>query len=180
MKTFQLVVRDDSADIGMPKTMLNLLIALLVLVFVGTLLIAGLIILRNIRRARKDSQLPTYEPGHRSSKHRGLTISTTPYSRRSESSIYVIQEKQNLIANSSSPPPSPIPEIHITFPDEVDEAGKRQSGRVVVVRVGEHSVGLEPLQGDLPPYQQSDSERFQSLDLERIGGLKEKNHKMYA
>ena len=79
------------------------------------------------------------------------------------------------MANSNSPPPSPIPEIRITFPEEVDEQGKRQSGRVVVVRVGEHSVGLEPVNEKLPPYQQYESERFQSLDLDRIGGLKEKD-----
>jgi hypothetical protein len=77
-------------------------------------------------------------------------------------------------------PTSPVPEIRITFPDEVDESGKRQSGRVVVVRVGEHSVGLEPVQEDLPPYQRDASDRFDSLDLDRIGGLKEKDSKYYA
>jgi len=87
---------------------------------------------------------------------------------------YVAQEKQTLIDNSFSPPGSPIPEIRITFPEEVDEAGKRKSGRVVVVRVGEHTVGMEPVNENLPPYQQSESERFQSLDLDRMGGLKEK------
>ena len=44
------------------------------------------------------------------------------------------------------------------------------------MRIGEReAVGLEPLgEADLPPYAKSDAERFQSLDLERIGGLKEK------
>jgi len=77
--------------------------------------------------------------------------------------------------NSSSPPASPVPEIRITFPEEEDESGKRKSGRVVVVRISEAgSVGLEPCQEELPPYQSSDADRFQSLDLERMGGLKEK------
>jgi len=87
----------------------------------------------------------------------------------------VYNEKQTLMDNPSSPPVSPIPEIRITFPEEEDEAGKRKSGRVVVVRVGETGVGLEPYQeDDLPPYQNSEAGRFQSLDLERMGGLKEK------
>jgi hypothetical protein len=48
------------------------------------------------------------------------------------------------------------------------------------VRVGEHSVGLEPVQDNLPPYQRDSSDRFDSLDLDRIGGLKEKDSKDYA
>lgn len=176
MKTIQLlVVRDDSAA-SLNPTIVNLLIALLVLVIVGLALIGGLFFLRSIRKARKEAELPLYNEKRqsKSSNHRRLTITAFPRGKGSES-IYVYQEKQNLIANSSSPPPSPIPEIRITFPEEVDESGKRQSGRVVVVRVGEHSVGLEPLQEDLPPYQRDASDRFQSLDLDRIGGLKEKD-----
>lgn len=76
--------------------------------------------------------------------------------------------------NEGSPPGSPIPEIRITFPEEVDEGGRRKSGRVVVVRVGEHTVGMEPVNDNLPPYQQKDSDRYESLDLDRMGGLKEK------
>lgn len=83
-----------------------------------------------------------------------------------------------MVEESSRPssPTSPLPEIRITFPEEEDEAGKRKSGRVVVVRISENGgVGLEPLNEDhLPPYQKSDAERFQSLDLDRLGGLKEK------
>ena len=83
-----------------------------------------------------------------------------------------------MVEESSRPssPSSPLPEIRITFPEEEDDAGKRKSGRVVVVRISENGgVGLEPYNDDhLPPYQKSDAERFQSLDLDRIGGLKEK------
>ncbi|GAM86076.1 hypothetical protein ANO11243_040860 [Dothideomycetidae sp. 11243] len=69
---------------------------------------------------------------------------------------------------------SPVPEIRITLPEEMDHTGNRRSGRVVVVHVGESTVGYEPYDEKLPPYQHSESERFQSLDLDRIGGLKEK------
>lgn len=76
----------------------------------------------------------------------------------------------------SSPCTGPLPEIRITFPEEQDEAGKRKSGRVVVVRISDNGgIGLEPYNDEhLPPYQRSDMDRFQSLDLDRMGGLKEK------
>ncbi|KAK4943133.1 hypothetical protein LTR28_008530, partial [Elasticomyces elasticus] len=93
-------------------------------------------------------------------------------------------ERAQLLRHPSSlpapPPSSPnsIPEIRITFPEEVDEVtGKRQAGRVVVVRVGDSTMGLEPYdeeKEELPVYQrQNPEERFHSLDLDRIGGLKE-------
>ncbi|PSN68451.1 hypothetical protein BS50DRAFT_573359 [Corynespora cassiicola Philippines] len=159
--------------------MVSLLIALLVLVVLGLALVGALFFLRNLRKARKQAEpeLPVYEK--RQSNHRRLTITATPYGNGRES-VLVYQEKQDLMANSSSPPASPVPEIRITFPDEVDDAGKRQSGRVVVVRVGDHSVGMEPLQEELPPYQRDASDRFDSLDLDRIGGLKEKSDKDYS
>ena len=82
-----------------------------------------------------------------------------------------------MVEDSSRPgsPVSPVPEIRITFPEEENEAGKSKSGRVVVVRISETGgLGLEPYSDEhLPAYQQSDAERFQSLDLDRMGGLKE-------
>lgn len=165
-----LVARDESSFNRLQTT---LLIALLTLFVLAVVLVGALFFLRRVRRARKEAepQLPLYEK--RQSSHRRLTITT------GRESVVVYQEKKDLLANSSSPPASPVPEIRITFPDEVDSAGKRQSGRVVVVRVGEHSVGLEPLQEDLPPYER-DGDRFDSLDLDRIGGLKEKDDKYYS
>lgn len=74
-----------------------------------------------------------------------------------------------------------MPEIRITFPDEEGGpgSGKRMSGRVVVVRIGEKgAVGMEPwgeeeMRGEqLPPYRREGE--WASLDLERMGGLREK------
>lgn len=157
-------------------TMLNLIVVLLVLLICALLLVAGLLYMRQRRRARRAELLPLYE-------EKRLSIASTSSHRRvmvrPSESVYVYQEKQNLIDNSSNPPSptSPIPEIRITFPEEFDATGKRQSGRVVVVRVGDTTVGLEPVSDDkLPAY--GDGERFQSLDLERIGGLVEKARNM--
>jgi hypothetical protein len=177
MKSIQLLVVRGDEKTGIDPTMVSLLVSLLVLVILGLLLVGALLFLRSMRKAKKEAVLPVYEK--RQSNHRRLTITATPFGKGRES-VLVYQEKQDLLANSASPPPSPVPEIRITFPDEVDEAGKRQSGRVVVVRVGEHSVGLEPLHEDLPPYQRDASDRFDSLDLDSIGGLKEKNDKYYS
>lgn len=175
----RLASRSDDKP-GHNETTMALLVALAMIVFIGFLCLAALYFLRKMRLAAKkgqDSQLPLYEK--RQSGHRRLTITALPYGKGRDS-VVVYSEKQDLLSNNSSPPASPVPEIRITFPDEVDEAGRPQSGRVVVVRVGEHSVGLEPLQDDLPAYQRDASDRFDSLDLDRIGGLKEKDSKDYA
>jgi len=159
--------------------MVNLLIVLLVLVLFGLVLVAVLYFLRDHRRKQKSNEgLPMYsEKPAKPLNHHRLTITATPYAGRPES-FHVYSEKQHLIQGSFSPPftPDSIPEIRITFPEEDDESGRKKSGRVVVVRVGETGVGLEPVEEDnLPPYQRSDSDRFYSVDLERVGGLREKN-----
>jgi hypothetical protein len=175
MNIKHLMARGDDKD-GLSTTHVALIVSLLMLVLLGMILIGALMFLRSMRRARKDAQLPLYEK--RQSNHNRLTITAMPYKGRE--SVVFYSEKQQLIRNGSDSPTSPVPEIRITFPDEVDESGKSQSGRVVVVRVGEHSVGLEPVQDDLPPYQRDASDRFDSLDLDRIGGLKEKDSKYYS
>jgi len=161
----------------MSPTIIDLIIALLVLIFVSLLLIGALYIVRKIRqrRAIAQQQLPVYNE-KASSNHRRLTITAAPYGRGS--SVYVYDEKSSMMSSPQSPPLSPdsVPEIRITFPDEQDASGRRKSGRVVVVRVGETGVGLEPLQDEqLPAYQKESGERFHSIDMERIGGLKEKS-----
>ena len=65
------------------------------------------------------------------------------------------------------------PAIHLTLPEDHIVYSNRQS-RVVVVTIGDSgSVGYAPYQEPLPVYQQKESPRFHSLDLERIGGLRE-------
>ena len=166
----------DAADNKMSSTMIDLLIALLVLVFVSLSLIGALYVVRKIRRNRAIARqsLPQYNDIP-SGPNRRLTITATPYAGR-KSSIYVYDEKSSML-DSPTTPTSPVPEIRITFPDEQDESGKRKSGRVVVVRVGETGVGLEPLSEEeqLPAYQKENGERFHSIDMDRIGGLKEKD-----
>jgi hypothetical protein len=165
-------MRDDTtSDYTFTPSVTNLLLALLTLVFFGLALVGILYILRKRQSAAREL-LPTHQ---KTSNHRRLTITATPYAGKTES-IHVYDEKRNLIENSSSPPDSPVPEIRITFPDEEDHSGKKKTGRVVVVRIGDSgSVGMEPVSSDrLPPYHSNETERFQSLDLERMGGLKEK------
>jgi len=171
-----LVARDDAPDAASQPnshTMVTLLVVLLVLVILAVLLVAGLMFLRARKRARKQQlQLPMYDE-KRASTASSLSTHRRVLVRPSESA-YVLQEKQEFMDDSTSPPPSPLPEIRITFPEEFDkDTGKRQSGRVVVVRVGDAGVGLEPME-ELPAYQKDENDRFHSIDLERVGGLVEK------
>ncbi|CAL5868295.1 uncharacterized protein PFLUO_LOCUS2519 [Penicillium psychrofluorescens] len=174
----QLTRRADSGNGGLSTPTVDLLIALLVLILIALALVGGLLVLRRKRNARKDqSVLPIHNGQCTQSHHsRRLTITAS----RTDS-VLVYDEKRNLMENSDSPPPSPVPEIRITFPEEEDESGKRKSGRMVVVRISDAgSVGLEPCHEELPPYQTTDTGRFHSLDIERMGGLKEKEDVRYA
>ena len=152
----------------------DLVAVLLALVLLALCLTGMLYYLRRQRKAHKRNLLPTH---HRCPSQRRVTISATSFLGDVES-IYVVDEKADLTNHSLSLPNGPVPEIRITFPDEEDAGGKRQSGRVVVLRIADSgAVGMEPLTRDqLPPYQQHDTERFQSLDLDRMGGLKEKDN----
>lgn len=168
MASFRNFVRDATVDSALTPTAVNILISLLVLVLIGITLVGALLVLR--QRRRKQSELPLYNSVDKNG--RRLTITASQSGRTG--SVYVYNEKRDLLENSSSPPSSPVPEIRITFPEEEDDSGKRQSGRVVVVHISETGgVGLEPYHEELPPYQSNESGRFQSLDLERMGGLKE-------
>ncbi|KAL1877425.1 hypothetical protein Daus18300_002411 [Diaporthe australafricana] len=186
-----LAMRDGlAADDEGNTHVINLLIIILSVVVVLGLLLAGvLIILRRMRnkqqRVRKDS-LPQYndvvQDTKRTSNHRRLTIET----RNGHSSVLVFnKDGQPMLANPNQPPHSPdnVPEIHITFPEEEDEGGRRKSGRVLVVRVGDNAnatVGMEPLDEEqLPAYEKESSHQFYSIDMDDIGGLREKQREDY-
>lgn len=162
--------QDHDDDVDGSGSLRALLITLVVLIAFCMTLCATLWLLRRHRRALKESgSLPSYDAATRNQNR--LTIQT-------DSSTGFFSEKQTLMDNSQPMPLSPdnVPEIRITFPEEEDKDGRRVSGRVVVVQVGEAGVGfVRPLDQDgLPPYQQDrPQERFDSVDMERIGGLKE-------
>lgn len=149
----------------------DLVVALLALALLALCLIGMLYYLRCQRRVHKQILLPTHQQC--TSQHR-FTISAT--SLGNAEPVCIVEEKQEPTSSVSNLHSSPVPEIRITFPDEDGSSGKRQSGRVVVLRIAESgAVGMEPLAKEqLPPYQPTDGGRFQSLDLDRIGGLKEK------
>ncbi|KAK3375386.1 hypothetical protein B0H63DRAFT_278067 [Podospora didyma] len=180
MDSFGSVVARGVSDAELNGPVVNLMIALLVLIFVGLLSFALLIVFRRMRRQKKllSETLPQYQEVKRTGNHRRLTISTGTGMGRS--SVIVFKDGQPMLANPQSPPHSPdnVPEIHITFPDEQDDHGRPKSGRVVVVRVGETSVGLEPLSDEqLPAYEKESKTQFYAIDLEKIGGLREKEYR---
>jgi hypothetical protein len=165
-----------ASDDNPSELMINVMIALLVLVFVGLTLLGTLIILRRMKQTRQAQLevLPRYSDVKRSGNHRRLTIQTGD----GRQSILVIKDGQPMLSNPSSPPHSPdnVPQIHITFPDEHDDSGRRKSGRVVVVRVGDTTIGMEPPSDEqLPAYEKDSKTQFYSIDMDRIGGLKEKD-----
>ena len=172
----QLLPRDPTGlddDSDYETHMGSLLFVFFSLLLLGSALSMSLLYLRRKRHARQQALLPTYHPR---SHHRSVSVTDIPTFGRNDA-VFVYDEKMNLIANSSSPPSSSVPEIRVTFPEDEDNNGHSQAGRVVVVHVTDTgSVGMSPLnQEQLPPYQRSDAERFQSLDLDSMGGLREKD-----
>lgn len=177
MDSFTRIIARGAEQTGDNSSVINLLIALLVLVFVGLVAFAVLVLVRRRHRQQqmRNETLPQYQDVKRTGNHRRLTIQTGSNGRSSV--IVVGSNGQPMLANPQSPPHSPdnVPEIHITFPDEQDEQGRPKSGRVVVVRVGETSVGLEPLHDEqLPAYEKESKTQFYAIDMDKIGGLKEK------
>ncbi|KAG8531984.1 uncharacterized protein KY384_003620 [Bacidia gigantensis] len=169
--------RSGSSDMKATVTpaIMKLLIALVVLLAFSFLCVGILLLLRSRRNSQKPLQGEEKLPQRSSSRisHRRHGANTAPIDTyRSEKEMLVEKDE-------SATPDSPVPEIRITFPDEVDEKdGRTSSGRVVKVTMSEKGgVGLEPYQEEqLPPYEPSEG-RLQSVDLERIGGLKEKEAK---
>jgi len=167
----ELVLRDISDyedDASLAPAMANILLTLLVFIILAFCCIVLLFYYRRKRHATRQALLPM-NYNHKSS------ITTALYSGPA-GSIDVHEQKRNYPVKSSSPLSSPVPEIRITFPDE-ETSGNTEGGRAVIVHIGDSgNVGMEPVSRDnLPSYQSSESDHFQSLDLERIGGLKEKD-----
>jgi hypothetical protein len=185
MESFKnMVVSRGLVDDASNSNVVNLLITLLSLVFLGMVLLAIFVGLRRVRKQKqqlREETLPQYQDVKRTGNHRRLTIETKGGMGRY--SVSVFRDGQPMLANPQSPPHSPdnVPEIHITFPDEEDKQGRRKSGRVVVVRLSEGSnVGLEPVNDEqLPAYEKESSTQFFSIDMNQIGGLKEKDRSNY-
>lgn len=155
---------DDLTSNG--NTAYHLLITFIMLSFIGSIAIITLAIFRKIRRNRQSKDLKSNTSLNEA--HLG-NHNTTSVSRTNEKSTFLDDEPYS--------PTDPVPQIRITFPEEPSSDGKRQS-RIVIVKIGEQgSVGYEPYQEPLPVYQEKDSASFQSVDLERIGGLKENESK---
>jgi hypothetical protein len=170
---------DDGSD-----SMINLMLVVLGIVFFALILVSMLFIFRRARRNRmlQGQTLPSYYDASGAVKNpRGLTIETTHNGRSSV--LHIGRDGQPMLPNPNSPPHSPdnVPEIRITFPDEQDAQGRHQSGRVLLVRVGENAtVGLEPVQDEqLPAYEKEAKAGFYSVDMDQIGGLKEKDRNMF-
>ncbi|KAI1144190.1 hypothetical protein F5Y05DRAFT_20127 [Hypoxylon sp. FL0543] len=172
--------RRDLSLNGESDTVVDLMIAFLGVAFFALVMVALLIMLRRARRGQQlqKETLPQYNDIKHDDNARRLTIQTAD----GRSSILVLNGRP-MLADPNAPPYSPtnIPEIHITFPDEQDENGRNKSGRVVVVRVGETSVGLEPVKEEqLPAYEKESSTGFYSIDMDQIGGLKEKDRSQFS
>ncbi|KAH7328587.1 hypothetical protein B0I35DRAFT_403924 [Stachybotrys elegans] len=170
----QMPTRADEGD----DTLIDLTLAVLGLVFFGLVIVSILFLIRRhrIQRQMQHEILPSYYDTKRNPNPRGLTIETTHNGRSSV--LYISRDGQPMLQNPRSPPHSPdnVPQIHITFPDEHDEKGQPKSGRVLVVRVGDNAtVGLEPIHDEpLPAYEKETKGDFYAVDMNQIGGLKEK------
>ncbi len=163
------LLRRDDIESGWSPITLDLLIVLVSLSFAGLVSVGIIYAVRKyqVHRAARHGTLPLYNRNIHD-----LNIHAPPYSR-SSTSYY--DEKTGTVSSASSPR-SPVPEIRITFPDDVDGEGRQLKGRVVVVRVGEkESVGLEPLKDEEPlPKYERDGKKWDELDMDLMGGLKEK------
>lgn len=177
-----LFARDDPTGEN-SGLLVNLLITFMALLFFSLILVAALIVIRRMRKQQAmvtQSTLPQYNDIKRTGNHRRLTIQT---GNGHQSVLVFGKDGEPMLANPNSPPHSPdnVPQIHITFPDEQDEYGRRKSGRVVVVRVGDTTVGLEPVQEEqLPAYEKENSSQFYSIDIDQLGGLKEKDRTQFV
>ncbi|OBT49608.1 hypothetical protein VE04_10070, partial [Pseudogymnoascus sp. 24MN13] len=150
-----LLRRDDYEDGSSPLTV-DLMIVLVSLSFAGLVSVGLIYAVRKYQahRASRHTVLPSYQTRNIHDLH----VSAPPY----------YDEKRYSSGR-------PVPEIRITFPDDVDGQGRHLKGRVVVVRVGEKGgVGLEPVRDEQLPKYERDGKKWDELDMDLMGGLKEK------
>ncbi|EWC48285.1 hypothetical protein DRE_02389 [Drechslerella stenobrocha 248] len=159
------ILRRSDDSMSSNSTIINLLTALVVISGLGLMLGGILFALRRINNRRMGPELPTH------TRNQSLSITAIPF-KSSKRTSWFGSEKRNSGSRPGTPT-SPVPEIRITFPEEEGADGKRKSGRVVVVQVGEAGAAfvrdIEP--DNLPPYNKAE---FSSVDLAKVGGLKEK------
>jgi len=164
-----LLRRDESGSND--STIVNLLTALVVILGLGLILGGLLIFIRRYKKKHAAPTLPTHTRNH------SLNITAIPYSDNKRTSFFGFSSSEKKENSQPGTPTSPVPEIRITFPEEEGVDGKRKSGRVVIVQVGEAGAAfvrdVEP-EDDLPPYQKKGE--FACVDLEKVGGLKEKEN----
>jgi len=144
-RMFNLTRRGEAPGSLTPGTY-KLLVALLVIFVFGLLICSALFFFRQRRNARLALALPLY-----SDKRSSTSSNSSHHHRRSRArpshSIHIYHDQRELDEKLSRPssPGGSVPEIRITFPEEYDGEGKRQSGRVVVVHVGDSGVGMSPV-----------------------------------
>ena len=157
----------------------DLVIVFLAICFGTMISVGALYSVRKYRYAQSVALQNETLPQYNSKGSRGVSLSIDPPSY-SGSSYCDEKTPTNGLSSPRSPtsPTSPVPEIRITFPDEMDEQGRHMQGRVVIVKIGEKgAVGLEPCE-QLPKYER-DGKKWDELDMDLIGGLKEKEKKEY-
>ena len=169
--------QDD--DEGRSSMQTDLIIVFIAICFGTMISVGALYSVRKYRYAQSVALQNETLPQYNSKGSRGVSLSIDPPSY-SRSSYYDEKTPTNGLSSPRSPtsPTSPVPEIRITFPDEMDEQGRHLQGRVVIVKIGEKgAVGLEPCE-QLPKYER-DGKKWDELDMDLIGGLKEKEKKEY-
>lgn len=175
----------SSSDSSVPGSQTTRILAIVLASIVGfcAFLVGSLFLMKWHTQRRRALAMPPAPPDLEAGsqlRHRrnsSISVSTMSTAATPRKAVFVISEKE--LAKSASPLASPaLPEIRITFPEEIDNAGQRQPGRVVSVRISENgSEGFEPYDEKLSSYQRDANDRFHSLDLDRMGGLKEKEVK---
>jgi hypothetical protein len=180
---------EGSSTTSSSDNMIDILITVFGIAFLVLIALSMFMLFRRYQRVKQLQQqqnklsaekgsLPPYDAAKNP---HGLTIETTHQGRSSV--LYISRDGQPMLQNPHSPPHSPdnVPQIHITFPDEHDDEGRRTSGRVLVVRVGDNAtIGLEPVQEEqLPAYEKDSKSQFYSIDMDHIGGLKEKDPALF-